>query len=203
MATKKEIAEQAMRILSGGHLKPDRTMDIRELMLALDQLRDTLVKLNTFENVKQGNYEVDHDYLSFYESVAVANDAVKGLDYVVLPASPISLYGGLGVYQITPDDDLEDAFIMALPGQIGLLSGTDALNRTTKTYCWTVGDRVYFKNISVSDVTILMAASSKDIAEEADYPVSPDDESVLLQQLVQLFGMQIQQPHDETEDGNK
>ena len=203
MATKKEISEQAMRILAGGHLKPDRTLDIREVMLALDQLRDTTVKLSTFENVKMGNYEVDHDYLSFYESVAVQTDAVKGVDYIELPASPLALYGGLGVYQITPIDDMEDAFIMALPGQAGLLSGTDALNRTTKTYCWTVGNRVYFKNINETDVTVLMAASSKDITENADYPVSPNDEAELLQRLIQVFSIHVQQPHDESEDGNK
>jgi len=203
MATKKQIAEQAMRIISGGHLKPDRAMDIRELMLALDQLRDTLVKLNTFENVKQGDYVVEHDYLSFHNMTTQAAGA-NGLIFATLPVKPLALWGGLGVYQITPAADLEDAYIIVNAGQPGLLGGTDALNRTDKVYCWVVGDTVYFKNLAASlPITATLAATSQDIAEDADYPVSPDDESILLKQLLQLFGVQDEQDHDETEDGNK
>ena len=203
MATKKQIAEQAMRIIAGGHLKPDRTIDIREVMLNLDQLRDTLVKLNTFENVKQSNYEVSQDYLSFHDVTTLAA-GTNGLIHVVLPVRPLSLWGGLGVYQITPVADLEDSYIIMTAGQPGLLGGTDALNRSDNVYCWAVGNTVYFKGVAADvAITVTMAATSQDIAEDADYPVSPDDESILLQQVLQTFGVHQQQPHDETEDGNK
>ena len=69
MASKKQIAEQALRILSGGHLKVDRTIDIREVMLNLDQIRDELVRESTRANIKQGVYAVDDDYLSFYPAL--------------------------------------------------------------------------------------------------------------------------------------
>jgi hypothetical protein len=205
MATKKQIAEQALLILSGGHLKPDRTIDIREVMFNLDQVRDELVRESTKAAIKEGIIEVDHDYLSFYESVSVSTDATKGLSYITLPASVISLPLGLGIYQITPIDDMEDAYIITRPGAPGLYSGTPALERTSNTYCWPVGDRVYFKNLggAVSDVTVLMAATSKDIAESADFPVPPDEENLLLKNLLATFGVEMQAPHDEMEDGQK
>jgi hypothetical protein len=205
MASKKQIAEQAMRIISGGHLKPDRTVDIREVMIHLDQIRDARVRIDTFNNVKMGEYVVDEDYLTFHESVSVQTDAVKSLKYVVLPANPISLPYGLGLYQITPIGDMEDAWIIVPTGQIALAEGSQALEHELKTYCWRVGDRVYFKNIdaAVSEVTLLTADTSADIAETADYPVPPDVEAELLQQLVQTFGVMQQVPHDEQEDGQK
>ena len=101
MATKKQISEQALRILSGGHIKPDRTLDIRELMLNLDQARDARMRIDTLNNVKNGKYSVDTDYLSFYSSESVAL-TIEGVRSCVMPASTVSLYGGLEIYQITP-----------------------------------------------------------------------------------------------------
>jgi len=205
MATKKQIAEQAMRILSGGHLKPDRTLDIREVMLALDQLRDKQVQISTLNNVKMGIYSVDEDYISFYESVSVALDATKNIKYITLPASTISLYGGFGLYQITPIGDMEGAYIITQAAHVGLMRESQALEHELNTYCWQVGGKVYFKNIddAIAEVTVLIAASSKDIADDADYPVAPNDEIELLQKLIQIFSIHQDAPHDEMEDGKK
>jgi len=205
MATKRQIAEQAMRILSGGNPKPDNPWDIREFMLVLDQLRDYRCRIDTFNNVKMGEYRVDEDYLSFYESVSVSTDAVKSLKYITLPADPISLPYGLGLYQITPIGDMEDAYIIIPAGSAAIYSGTQALEHELKVFCWQVGGIVYFKNIdaAVSEVTVLMAASSKSITESATYPVPPDVEAELLQQLVQTFDPMRQIPHDEMDDGKK
>jgi len=205
MASKKLIAEQALRIISGGHLKPDRTIDIREVMLHLDQLRDALVEESTELNLKRGIYAVEDDYLSFDESVTVQAPGANGLDYIDLTYSLISLPMGLGLYQVGPVTDMETAYDIVLPGSIAMHKGTQALERTNNTYCWNIGDRVYFKNlpVGVTAVTVLAAVSSKDIAETADYPVSPNDEARLLKELVATFGVEQQTPHDELEDGNK
>ena len=204
MATKKQIAEQALRILSGGHIKPDRTLDIRELMLNLDQIRDARVRIDTLNSVKEGDYSVDEDYLSFYTPVAVTTTG-EGMRIATLPVSTIALYGGLGVYQVTPVNNQEAPYIIIKPGEVGMLAGSSAVEHEDKVFCWVIGDTMYFKNLAagVSAVTMLLAASSKDIAESADYPVPPDVEDDLLKQLVQMFGAAKQIPHDEAEDGIK
>lgn len=205
MATKKQIAEQALRKLSGGHLKPDRTLDIRELMLNLDQLRDELVRENTKANIKSGAVDVDPDYLSFFESILVSTDAVKNLSYIELPVGVISLPLELGLFQIGPIDDMEDRYIITRAAAVGSLTGSQALINTGNTYCWPIGDRVYFKNLplGVTSVTVILVASSKDIGDNDDYPVAPDDERILLDNLVAAFGLPQQTPHDEAEDGIK
>lgn len=197
MATKKQIAEQCMRIVSGGHLKPDRTIDIREVMLHLDQLRDARCRIDTMNNVKSGNYLVSEDYLSI-----VTGTVTGGL--VALPQPVLDLEWGLGLYQVGPTSDLEEAYGIVPAGQGALLKGTAALERASKGYCWLVAGTIYFKNVTdTTGVTIWYVPSSKSIAEDADYPVPPDVEAELLQQLVQMFGVQQQVPHDELEDGNK
>jgi len=44
MTTRYRIAEQVMRIVSGGDVSNDNSMDIREVMLLVDQERDSLIK---------------------------------------------------------------------------------------------------------------------------------------------------------------
>ena len=204
MATKKQIAEQALRILSGGHLKPDRTLDIRELMLSLDQLRDARVRLDTLNNIKNGEYVVNHDYLTFYSNETVDSTG-EGMRSVTMPANTIALYGGLEIYQVADVNDQENPYIIIQPGEIGLLSGTTAIEHEDNIYCWVIGRTMYFKNLDagVLAVTMLLAVTSKDIVEDADYPVPPDVEDELLKQLVQMFGVAQQAPHDEAEDGVK
>jgi len=197
MSTKKQIAEQCIRIISGGHLKPDRTVDIREVMLHLDQLRDARCRIDTMNNVKQGNYAVSEDYLTI-----VTDTVTTGA--VTLPQPILDLEWGLGLYQVGPSSDLEEAYGIVQAGHMALMKGTAALERASKGYCWLVAGVVYFKNvIDTTAVTIWYVPSSKSIAEDADYPVPPDVEAELLQQLVQMFGVQKEAPHDEIEDGQK
>lgn len=197
MATKKQIAEQAMRIISGGHLKPDRTVDIREVMLHLDQLRDARCRLDTLNNVKGGEYAVGEGYLSI-----VTGTVSSGI--VALPSAVLELPYGLGLYQVGPTADLEEAYGIMPAGQLALLKGSAAIERQSKGFCYLVAGNIYFKNVAESTgVTIMYVPTSKDIAEDADYPVPPDVEAELLQQLVQMFGVQQNAPHDETENGQK
>jgi hypothetical protein len=204
MATKKQIAEQAIRILSGGHLKPDRTIDIREVMLNLDQIRDARVRLDVLNSVKDGSYTVDSDYLSFYSPVLV-DTTTEGVRSCTMPASTVSLYGGLEIYQVTPVNDLESPFIILQPGEVGMMSGSSALEHEDKVFCYKIGEQMFFKNLDalVLSVSMLIAVSGKEIAEDDEYPVPPDVEDDLLKQLIQMFGIQVQVPHDELEDGNK
>lgn len=204
MATKKQIAEQALRIIQGGHIKPDNPADIREVMLHLDQLRDARCRLDTLNNVKAGNYTVSEEYMTHTSGLTTAADAATGQPSVTLPSKVLDLPYGLGLYQVNPTADFEDAYAIVTPGHNALLSGSAAMERTSKGYCWHIASKIYFKNVANSvAVTALYVPTSKDIAEDADYPVPPDVEAELLQQLVQMFGVQQQAPHDELEDGNK
>lgn len=197
MATKKQIAEQALRIIQGGHIKPDNPADIREVMLHLDQLRDARCRLDTLRNVKDGDYEVPEDYIS------IVTGTVSSGSYS-LPQPALDLPHGLGLYQVGPTADLDEAYAIMPPGQRALLGGSAAMERQSKGFCWLIAGTIYFKNVTDSTgITVMYVPSSKSIAEDADYPLPPDVEADLLKELVQMFGVQQQAPHDELEDGQK
>lgn len=205
-ATKKQLAEQVMRIVQGGHIKPDNPMDIRELMLYVDQLRDEYIRATTVLDPITGVIAVSPEFLSYYESVAIATDVNKGnIKYSTLPAHPIDLPGNIGIYSISPMTALDNQFIPVKPTSSWLYKNTMAYTNTAITEYYTVADKVFYRNVPAATTTVLMAivASSKDILETASFPMSPDGEAHIIRELLKLFGVQQQAPHDETENGQK
>lgn len=200
--TKKQLAEQALRIISGGHPKPDQPIDIREIMLHADQLRDELVLELTMAN---GGISVDPAFVSYYENVAVSLDVNKNIRYSVLPANPIRLPLNIGVYSISPMNNMNDQYIPIPPSGSWLYKDTMAMETNLIVKYFTVNRNVYYVNIDPVITSVLMGivASSKDITESAPYPLTPEAEANILRKLVQMFGMQKQTPHDETENGQK
>ena len=202
MATKRTIAEQALRIIEGGHPSEDRTLDIREIMVHLDQLRDKHIRESVEAARANGDYTIEEDYLSLMTSIAVG--AYTGtLTTGVLPYRLVSLPNGMGIYQVT-EDDLESPYMICKPGQISLLHGTDAVGVSSNGYVWQEGQNLIFKNVAAgTSVSVLGVVVSEDINDETDYPMPADVEAKILQQLVQMFAIEKQQPHDEMQDGIK
>ena len=54
MATKKKIAEQILRIVQGGNVSDDSSIDIREVMALIDQERDSIIKRDPAARSKIG-----------------------------------------------------------------------------------------------------------------------------------------------------
>ena len=95
--TKRILAEQCMRILSGGYVTKDTEFDIREIMLAVEQSRDKLVKQEimstSFSNTSAyvDTSGVIGSFLSVYDNVAINFDANKDLRFIDLPSLPLAL----------------------------------------------------------------------------------------------------------------
>jgi hypothetical protein len=131
MATKKQLAEQVLRKLEGGELTPDRQIDIREVMLDLDQLRDEYIKRLYYENMKQGTHVIDQEFLS-EESVEITlNTFIDELTLnkatFSISASPISLPRNAGI-QAVYEDALENPYIIIDQAQSGFMSKMAARN---------------------------------------------------------------------------
>ena len=203
--TKATIAEQAMRILSGGHLKPDRNLDEREIMMYLDNLRDDLCKQSVYNIIKGGEYDIDPDFLSQYMNVAIATDTDRELKYITLPASRIALPKDMGIYLITPMKNQGGAFIPIRAGQSWMYNNTATINAESQTFYFPVGNKVYFQNIdpALTVVLLTLVASSKSILANDPFPIPPDYEKTMVDAIIERFGTAKQIPHDEIEDGNK
>ena len=55
--TKRKLAEQALRIIQGGAIRDDAEIDIREIMMNIEQERDKLVQQEIFQSLQiSGGY---------------------------------------------------------------------------------------------------------------------------------------------------
>ena len=191
--TKKQIAEQAMRIIAGGHRKPDNPIDIREVMLFVDQVRDEMIKNSVNGSVVSF---VDPEYVTYFYDVLVESDESRTLRYIALPSNIISLPRNMGVYSISPMLDTTDQYIPIPFHGTWLYKDTQAMTSTSLVKYWLERDQVYFKNLDpgVTHLLVGLVESSKSILETAEYPIPPDTEKEIVKQVVQMFGIEQQQP---------
>mgnify|MGYP003658639200 CR=1 FL=1 len=101
MATKKKIAEQILRIVQGGNISDDSSIDIREVMALVDQERDSIIKREIMNRVyakstttNSAELEITGDWLT-NEIINVYNNS-----YGILNNSPINLPNDVGLYTV-------------------------------------------------------------------------------------------------------
>lgn len=92
MTTRYRIAEQVIRIVSGGNVSDDNPIDIREVMLLVDQERDTLIKTEIMEwtyakstSTAKGELEINGAWLTS-KSIPLFQDYahLNGIVYAAL-----------------------------------------------------------------------------------------------------------------------
>ena len=175
--TKRKLAEQVMRIISGGSVKNDFQIDIREIMISIEQERDRLVKIELFNSMREGDPGIIGNFISTFSNVEVKEDKDKKLFYSDLPACPISLPYDKGVYQISYMQDQSSTFVRIPNGAIGLYNNMPSKKLLGREGYWVESNydainnnqsvtRVYYNdNIKdcLSKVLIKLVAASKDI----------------------------------------
>ena len=98
--TKKMLAEQVLRIIQGGSIRDDAEIDIREIMLSVEQERDRLIKQELFQSMQMGEYNINGSFISSYK-VPVKEEEDTGLFYSEVPVTPISLPNDMGLFQVS------------------------------------------------------------------------------------------------------
>ena len=119
MTTRYRIAEQVIRIVSGGNVSDDNPIDIREVMLLVDQERDTLIKTEIMEwtyakstSTAKGELEIngawltsrsiplfqDYDHLNGVVYAALSDEYDTDGDNTVV--SYVSLPNDMGMYRV-------------------------------------------------------------------------------------------------------
>jgi len=202
--TKSQIAEQILRILNSGDVTSDNDIDIREIILAVEQERDRLVRLRLFESLQMGEMIVAGDVISSFDNVLIKKDNDKDMLYSELPGNPLSLPNDYGVWQVSYQKNQKSAFIRMPNGSMGLYNGLPSSALGGRDGFFVEGNRIYY-NDSVSDccghrVLIKMVLNSGSIANDVTFPIPADIQSEVIKNVTQLYSMQKQIPHDEQND---
>lgn len=104
VTTRYKIAEQVLRIVSGGNASDDSSIDIRDILALVDQERDAIIKREITDRFytkstaqAMGELEITGDFLT-KETVNVTDDS-----YGTLNSHPISLPNDMSVFRVEAD----------------------------------------------------------------------------------------------------
>ena len=105
MTTRKSIAEQVLRIVNGGDVSDDSPISLREVMILVDQERDSLIKRDIMEKFytkstanATGELEIAGDWLSKI-NIPIADNS-----HATLTTTPINLPNDVGVFRVSSSD---------------------------------------------------------------------------------------------------
>tara|TARA_R110000824_G_scaffold311311_3_gene498485 strand:+ start:2772 stop:3398 length:627 start_codon:yes stop_codon:yes gene_type:complete len=202
--TKKQLAEQITRILNSGDVTHDNSIDPRELLLAIEQERDRLVRLRLFESLSRGEGEIPGDVVSTFDSITIKKDTIKNLLYSSLPGRIMSLPKDMGILHVSYTKDQYNAFIRMANGSLSLYNGLVSSMIGGRGGYWLEGDRIYYNN-SVDDccgntVIIKMIMNSGDVDPNDIFPIPPDMEAEVIRNVMQLYAPMKSVPNDEQND---
>jgi hypothetical protein len=202
MATTKNIlSEQIQRIYSRFIEKGNESdvIDLREIILLVNQSINKVLKLQVAESFKAGEYDIPKSSLLEY-ACAVTSQPSNSRAFITLPAIPISLPMDMGIWSISAANSALNPYL-PIPSQDVLVFGTIA-NGTNLSYLegqvgyYLQGTRVYFTkdittvaNGSITSVTVnLLVMDFNKITDNEMLPISPEVESAIIEDVLQTIG---------------
>lgn len=127
--TRGQIAEQILRLISGGDQTAESQISLIEIMYAMDQERDRLVGEYYKARIARGERAIDGSVLQRY-TLTPAEDTRLSLWYVDLPEKVISLPDDMGIYQVQEPGYLGNTYIRKPAGHNQLYSLSKAKSTT-------------------------------------------------------------------------
>lgn len=195
MSTKRRIAEQVLRRISGGDPSAGSRVDIREIVVALGQMLAKRLQLSHFDiTMGQGETIPAGTMLARYGEGAVKIRAKAENNgkvcRITLPAMPINLPRNMGIFHVGPLSDPDCGYIPMQAGQYGVVKKLVGMSTLLgQAGYWPVGRELFFSK-DVSDVDLLIILAVMDIDKYDDWaqlPISEDMEAEAIEALVQMF----------------
>jgi len=125
MATLYSISEQIRSLLQGGDPPQAPKFEMEEVKRAAIQVINGLIKTQHLaEEMAGGETIPDGSVLAEYDSVAV--EKYKNTARATLPAMPVKLPRGMGIWHVSKTDDIINGFIPFQPGELQMI-GEEAM----------------------------------------------------------------------------
>ena len=202
--TKTQLSEQILRLLNSGDITHDNAIDGREILLAVEQERDRLIRQRLMESMQRGEGTIPGDVISAFDSVKIKKDHVKKLLYSDLPGRPLSLFDDKGIVHVSYTADQSNAFVRIANGNLSLYKGLLSSDIGGRGGYWLEGDRIYY-NEAIDDccgnmVIIKMVMNAGDVDHSQPFTIPADMEAAVIRNVLQLYGMTKSAPNDEVND---
>src|SRR6185312_849940 len=191
--TKFRLAEECMRLLSGGRIGAASKFHINEIKISVCQVANQLLKMEYMqtnlplgERVPAGAAVMTYDNLPAYK--------YKNVSAITLPAAPIRLPRDVGCFSIFPTGDPLAEFIPLQMGQSGAVSREPLVSSIIGICYERFGTLVQFnQDITIPNEVVNISARLVllDFTQYDDYtplPINADHEWQIKQEVVKLYG---------------
>lgn len=207
MKSLRQMAEQILRLLAGGDIPSDFEIKEGEIILAIGQERDKLVRLRKFEDEKMGSeYAISPSFLSIYNSVEIKKDETRDLYYSELPGKPMSLTRDEGVWEISFTQGDWDSFKRIPTGSTSLFNGLEASNLEGHIGYTREGEKIYYrgmpKDLSSNKVLMKLVLDSGSVDPNDPLPMPSDMEADVINLVLRRFMPSVTKPDDKLNDSN-
>lgn len=196
MTTKKKIAEQIQRLISGNPVISAR-IHINDVILAVEQVCNQVLKADYFAvNTPEGDTIPNNCMVFTYDNVPVTTYKTTK-SKATLPSMPINLPRNMGVLHVSKIDAIDEPFIPIPTSMYGIVKPQDLLGELSGLIGYEVvgKDIIFTQNLpgqSVNSVYIRLVGM--DIGSLSIYetlPLSSDMEAMVVQTA---YNMLVQVP---------
>ena len=204
VTSKYKLAEQALRIISGGTPTNDAQVTMQEVMIGVSQAFGSVVRNNYFEGKAIGEPMVNGNFVYTFEDVDIKRDNSKSLYYSILPATTITLPYDMGVFQVSKMKDQNHAFVPLPNGFMPLFYGLDSSTLEGRIGYFVEDGRIYFPNMNaknkVEKVLMKLVAPLGGIGDEDEVNIPDDMQLEIVKIVTQMYAAERAAPHDEISD---
>ena len=145
--SKKQLAEQILRLLSAGNYTNDQEIDIRELILHVSQVLASVVRVRYFQNKAEGDDYINGSYIYTFKNVEVKEDKDLNQFYAEIPASTMDLPNDAAIHFVGYMQDQSRPIKRVPNGFIGITQGTSKAFLEGNSGFYVEGRNIFLVNI--------------------------------------------------------
>lgn len=196
------IAEQAQRRLAGGQPTSDTAVKIQELIIAAQQAFAQIVKINLFENRRNGEYDVNGSFIYSFDDVPVLFDTQKDLYYSELPSTYIALPNEMGIVHVSSMKSQFKGFVRVNPNFLAQSYGLKISGLLGNKGYWAENNKIYYVNmdkLNANNNVLLKLVVGLDSIDpyEDEIGISPEIQDQIVESIYQKYVVaEVQIPED-------
>lgn len=197
MATTKSLLSEQIQRLYAKFLdreNPGDVIDLREVLLLVNQSINKVLKLQVAEYFKAGMMDIPKCNLIEY-TAAVTADAGNNRAFITLPVIPLTLPMDMGIWSIAAATGAMTPYLPIPSQDVLVFQGANLSYLEGKIGYYLQGKRVYFtKNITLvangTVTSVIVNLLTMDLSQFGDndmLPISPEVESTIIDDVLQTI----------------
>lgn len=183
-------------------LTQDSKIGLQEMMHCVGNARDQVIKQNAFAMWGADQELVWDGMLSEFNGEKLIKES-DCLYYLELPAKPLYLPKGMGIYEVVFSEDTSNPLIPVKSTFRSLFRNSLARQLSGYKGYYQKGDRIYIVGTGVTEgteINLTMVVQSEDIDPYDYFPFPADMENDIIKLAVEQFVITAQIPEDRRDD---